>query len=167
MATGGFAKKRGTDTIPAMLTPGEFVVNRAATSKFGPLLQQMNRGTLPGLGRLPMPTSTRKQLPPPKPMAMPRTAPALPDLQNLSGLGQRNMERPKLPNFSASKYQGASKPVPHISKPSTKTVNNTTNPVSNYSLSVNANGSNLNANDIARSVMTQIKNIESQRIRRN
>jgi hypothetical protein len=76
------------------------------------------------------------------------------------------MTPPKLPNFSASKYSGASKPVPHISKPSTKTVNNTSNPVYNYSLSVNANGSNASANDIARSVMTQIKSIESQRVRR-
>ena len=35
---------RGTDTIPAMLTPGEFVVNRAATQKNLPLLQSINSG---------------------------------------------------------------------------------------------------------------------------
>ena len=35
---------RGTDTIPAMLTPGEFVVNRQATQKNLPLLQTMNNG---------------------------------------------------------------------------------------------------------------------------
>jgi hypothetical protein len=33
---------RGTDTVPAMLTPGEFVVNRAATAKNLPLLKQIN-----------------------------------------------------------------------------------------------------------------------------
>jgi TP901 family phage tail tape measure protein len=37
-------KPKGTDTIPAMLTPGEFVVNKSATEKHLPLLQQMNKG---------------------------------------------------------------------------------------------------------------------------
>ena len=36
---------RGTDTVPAMLTPGEFVVNREATSKHLNLLQNINRGS--------------------------------------------------------------------------------------------------------------------------
>jgi hypothetical protein len=31
-----------------MLEPGEFVVNRAATQKYAPVLMEMNRGTLPG-----------------------------------------------------------------------------------------------------------------------
>ena len=35
---------RGTDTVPAMLTPGEFVVNRQATQKNLPLLQSINNG---------------------------------------------------------------------------------------------------------------------------
>jgi hypothetical protein len=39
---------RGTDTVPAMLTPGEFVVNRAATQKHLPLLQSINNGSGPG-----------------------------------------------------------------------------------------------------------------------
>jgi TP901 family phage tail tape measure protein len=36
------------DKIPAMLEPGEFVVNRKATQKYAPVLMQMNRGTLQG-----------------------------------------------------------------------------------------------------------------------
>ena len=36
---------KGTDTVPAMLTPGEFVVNRQATAKNLPLLQSINRGS--------------------------------------------------------------------------------------------------------------------------
>ena len=36
---------RGTDTVPAMLTPGEFVVNRGATEKHLPVLQAINSGT--------------------------------------------------------------------------------------------------------------------------
>jgi hypothetical protein len=46
MAGGGLAK--GTDTVPAMLTPGEFVMNKNATKKFGPLLSSLNRGQYPG-----------------------------------------------------------------------------------------------------------------------
>ena len=37
---------RGTDTVPAMLTPGEFVVNRAATSKNLGLLKDINSGAV-------------------------------------------------------------------------------------------------------------------------
>ena len=35
---------RGTDTVPAMLTPGEFVVNRSSTAKFRPVLEAINSG---------------------------------------------------------------------------------------------------------------------------
>jgi TP901 family phage tail tape measure protein len=34
-----------SDTVPAMLTPGEFVVNRKASKKFGPLLSAINSGS--------------------------------------------------------------------------------------------------------------------------
>src|SRR6056300_325819 len=54
LATGGIVyaaagqminfQPRGTDTVPAMLTPGEFVVNRAATAKNLPLLNSINSG---------------------------------------------------------------------------------------------------------------------------
>ena len=35
---------QGTDTVPAMLTPGEFVVNRSATQKNRPILEAINNG---------------------------------------------------------------------------------------------------------------------------
>ena len=35
---------RGTDTVPAMLTPGEFVINRKATQQNLPLLKSINSG---------------------------------------------------------------------------------------------------------------------------
>lgn len=54
LATGGIVyasrgmtipyQSRGTDTVPAMLTPGEFVVNKQATSSNLSLLQSLNRG---------------------------------------------------------------------------------------------------------------------------
>jgi TP901 family phage tail tape measure protein len=160
---------RGTDTVPAMLTPGEFVMNRASTQKYGSALKAMNNGSFQGLVQKSLQSSlsqtAKKPLPPKLSVSQNMSKPPinLPPLS--SGLGKRNMTPPKLPNFSSSNY-GSSKQVPHVSKPSTKTVNNTTNPVYNYSLSINANGSNANANDIARTVMTQIKSIEDQRVRR-
>ena len=61
MATGGVVyasngtlvnyQPRGTDTVPAMLTPGEFVVNRSATQKNLPLLHAINSGGAQGLNR--------------------------------------------------------------------------------------------------------------------
>ena len=33
---------KGTDTVPAWLTPGEFVVNKEATEMFGPAIKKMN-----------------------------------------------------------------------------------------------------------------------------
>ena len=39
----------GSDSVPAMLTPGEFVMNRAATKRFGPMLNQMNNSKFPSM----------------------------------------------------------------------------------------------------------------------
>lgn len=46
-----FAPK-GTDTVPAMLTPGEFVVNRRATQANLPLLQNINSGKYSNGGKV-------------------------------------------------------------------------------------------------------------------
>lgn len=45
-AEGGFAP-RGTDTVPAMLTPGEFVVNADSSKKFASELIAINAGSRP------------------------------------------------------------------------------------------------------------------------
>jgi hypothetical protein len=85
-ASGGFSK--GTDTIPAMLTPGEFVIKKSAVDSYGVKnLSKINNGMSP----------------------------------------------------DSSVY--------------------------NYSLSVNVNGNNLNADDIASTVMQKIKYIDGQRVR--
>jgi uncharacterized membrane protein YgcG len=46
MAMGGAV---GSDTVPAMLTPGEFVMNRAATKQFGPMLNDINNSKFPSM----------------------------------------------------------------------------------------------------------------------
>lgn len=49
MARGGIVPGRGNkDTVPAMLTPGESVVTKEATRKYGPMIQAMNAGAIPG-----------------------------------------------------------------------------------------------------------------------
>jgi TP901 family phage tail tape measure protein len=39
----------GSDTVPAMLTPGEFVINKAASKAYRPLLERMNESKYPGM----------------------------------------------------------------------------------------------------------------------
>jgi TP901 family phage tail tape measure protein len=40
--------KGNKDTVPAFLTPGESIVTKEATQKYGPMLQAMNAGSIPG-----------------------------------------------------------------------------------------------------------------------
>jgi len=47
MAFGG--KAMGSDTVPAMLTPGEFVINKGASKAYGPLLERINESKYPGM----------------------------------------------------------------------------------------------------------------------
>jgi hypothetical protein len=87
-ANGGYG--RGTDIIPAMLTPGEYVVQKKAVDAIGlDNMDMINKGQLPS----------------------------------------------------------------------------NSNSVYNYGISVNVNNSNANPNDIARTVINQIKQIDAQRIR--
>jgi hypothetical protein len=44
-------------------------------------------------------------------------------------------------------------------------VNNSSTAVYNYNVGINVGGSNTNPQDIARAVMTEIKNVDAQRIR--
>ena len=108
-AKGGLS--RGSDTVPAMLTPGEYVMSKSATQKFGPLLKQMNES------------------------GYPKNA--------LSGYNSGMVQ--------ANKNE----------------ITRNSNSVYNYSLSIDASGGSMNPNDIARVVLTQIKNMDSQRIRGN
>lgn len=107
-ANGGLSK--GTDIIPAMLTPGEFVVNKNAAGKFGPLLQQLNSSRYP-------------------------------DSLSFGG-------------------------TPSVTAVSSNNVNNSST-VYNYSLNVTANSNNASPDDIARTVIAQIRGLEAQRIRGN
>lgn len=48
-AKGGTVPGSGNgDTVPALLTPGESVVTKSATQRYGPIISAMNSGSLPG-----------------------------------------------------------------------------------------------------------------------
>jgi hypothetical protein len=134
-ASGGFAK--GTDTVPSMLTPGEFVVNSAATKRFAPLLDAINSG------------SFRYSVP---------SGPTVPN--NFSN-PVYNMPERNYPDIgdSAGIYQGSSGSS-SLTAQDNSVYNNS------YSLSVNVGGTDVSANEIANVVMNKIRTIESQQVRR-
>ena len=129
-ANGGMAK--GTDTVPSMLTPGEFVVNKKATDMYGPLLAAMN------------------------------SSPA----SNLSMMGSKTFSAPVY-NMPSREYAGLGGNVGiYSSSNNSPSLTALDNSVYNYSLSVNVEGTNASANDIANVVMNKIKTIDSQQVRR-
>ena len=111
-ATGGMVAGSGmTDSVRAMLTPGEFVMNRAASQKFGPLLERMNESKYPGS-------------------------------MSLGGTPSTSIVR-------------------------NNSVNNRSTSVYNYSLNVGVNGTSASPDDIARTVITQIRHMDARRLRGN
>jgi TP901 family phage tail tape measure protein len=109
---GGIVAGNGMlDKVPTMLTPGEFVVNKNAAKRFGPLLTSINESKYPG----------------------------------------------SMSPMSSSNVMGIS----------SNSINNNSTSVYNYSLKVDASGSSASPNEIARIVMSQIKNMDAQRIRGN
>jgi TP901 family phage tail tape measure protein len=134
-AMGGLVSKPLlSDTVPAMLTPGEFVINRKASEQFAPLLSAINSGkSLSGLSNMLMSGSSILS----------------------------NANRMSAPTFSdMGRYRSSNVTSKN------NTVAPSANSVYNYSLSVNVNGSNVDANTIANTVMTKIQQIDSQRVRR-
>jgi TP901 family phage tail tape measure protein len=134
MARGG--RTLGSDIVPAMLTPGEFVMNRAATARFEPLLNTMNQGGYPSLSK--------------------------PRFSMRNGMG-RNAARVTGPQYQVSSLPDITPPA---SKNMSTVVNNTSSPVYNYNLNVNVNGTNADPNAIANTVMTKIQQMQAQDIRR-
>ena len=109
---GGIVAGSGmTDKVPALLTPGEYVINKAATQKFGPLLEELNESKYPG-----------------------------------------------------SLSLGGS---PVVAGVSNNMINNNSTSVYNYSLTVDVAGSSASPDDIARTVIAQIRNMDAQRLRGN
>jgi len=130
---GGFAK--GTDTVPTMLTPGEYVVNKASTKRFAPLLEAMN-GENFRYSTTAGPAAARDFSKPVYNMPARKYA----DLGDSTGIYPTANVMPSLTAQDNSVY--------------------------NYSLSVNVEGTNSSANDIANAVMNKIRTMESQQVKR-
>jgi TP901 family phage tail tape measure protein len=169
-ATGGMIyRNRGgdvpgvgnTDTVATMLTPGEFVVNKRSTAKYRPALKAMNAGSFAG-GM----AANRYKVQPPK---------YSPSSFSKDVANSRYSIQP--PTYSPSDLSESVYNVPSRGQqaagsnlamlaPQSTTATQFDNPVYNYSLSVNVNGSNASANDIASTVMDRIKRVDSQRLRK-
>jgi TP901 family phage tail tape measure protein len=226
VASGGYISGPGTktsDSIPAMLSDGEYVIKAASVNKFGKnFLDAINAGRLPGFtlgGMIPKyfgsggmakkyakgGLATNKfamgGLVSPKYFAMgglvspkyfanggmaqeagtvsSRIIPKITDMygplltamssspaSNLSLLGAKTFSQPVY-NMPSKEYADVGGNVGIYStsnnSPSLTALDNS---VYNYSLSVNVEGTNASANDIANVVMNKIKTIESQQVRR-
>jgi len=116
------------DSVPTMLTPGEYVVNRSAAKQFGPLLSAINSGGLSSQG-----FATKKLNSP------------------VYSLPRRD--------YSATGSGGV------YSNSSQQTSAQYDNSVYNYNLSVNVEGSDSSATDIANVVINRLRNMQSQNVR--
>jgi hypothetical protein len=117
MAAGGAV---GSDTVPAMLTPGEFVMNRAATKQFGPMLNEMNNSKFPSM--------------------IENMTPAVYSSNNSS------IFTPNIVSNNASLSDNSST-------------------MYNYNIGITVPQTNASSDDIARSVISQIRHVDAQRIR--
>ena len=118
-ASGG---RIGSDSVPAMLTPGEFVVNKNATKSFGPMLSAINDSKYPSMIKSRMAT----------------------------------------PQYSVPVAQNS------FSMPSNtaiSSVNDNSNTVYNYNVGITVGGTNVSPNNIAKTVMNEIRYLDAQRIR--
>jgi hypothetical protein len=139
---GGIVNGSGPDrdSVPAMLTPGEFVINRSAAEKFGPALSAINSGSIGN------DFSNSKY--------------RIPEVQ----YAPRDFNSPvySMPDRSVPKSQDVSSVYGENSQASLSQVDNS---VYNYNLSVNVEGSSSNAEQIANVVISKLRNIQSQQVR--
>jgi TP901 family phage tail tape measure protein len=144
---GGFVSGPGTstsDSIPAMLSDGEYVIKSDSVRKFGKnFLDTINAGTLPGF--------------------------QLGGIANYAkgGMIKKYAQGGMIKKYGEGGFVMSKYGIDNPGINNLKAINNgaySSDSVYNYSINVNVQ-TDANANDIARNVMTQIKRIDSQRIR--
>jgi TP901 family phage tail tape measure protein len=201
MADGGPVSGPGTsrsDSIPAMLSNGEYVIKAAAAKKLGRgFLDSVNSGNprialnRPASSRprpaMPRPIISKPTMPKPLPMPQvltetgmsyagaspgfyapggPGRGPANKPSFNLPSMGMARPPMPQMPSgprFDVPAGDELRKQIPVAQQPSQPPANNSSS-VYNYNLSVNV-ASQSDPNTIAQTVMSQIRSIDSQRIR--
>jgi hypothetical protein len=131
-----FGKKVGSDTVPAMLTPGEFVVNRASSRAFAPFLSAINESKYPSiLARNISESRPIYQIP----------------IQ--TSLSQPSYEI-STPSFVASPTNIAN-----------ASYSDNSSAVYNYNVGISVGGTSASPDSIAKAVMNEIKYLDSQRVR--
>ena len=145
MAYGGAV---GSDTVPAMLTPGEFVVNKASSKAFAPFLTAINESKYPSIL-----ANKFKE-----------TGSAISKSFNsstytLSAPRQMSFIQP---SYNVSNSSSMSSPVSNNSA----SVNDNSNTVYNYSVGITVGGSNISPDGVAKAVMNEIKYLDSQRVKK-
>jgi hypothetical protein len=167
-AGGGYVSGPGSstsDSIPANLSDGEFVVQASSVKKFGRgFLNSINRGQLPSAARRPV----RVAMPKPsfgKPgMQIPYPMPQVIDEPSFN---LRPLPEFTKPGFNLPQKEGSFNLSNEIRKQPRQENSspNLDNSVYNYSLSVNVEGTNSTPDQIANVVMRKLQGIESQRVR--
>jgi TP901 family phage tail tape measure protein len=174
VASGGSVSGPGTgtsDSIPAMLSDGEYVIRAAAVKKLGrKFLDAINQGTLPGFklggmseddgmmymgGSRYFNESTGTYNKP----AFNKPSFGLP---NMGMIRPPMAQIPSGPRFSTPSDLGISKGPVRL--PDKQAPANNNSSVYNYNLSVNV-ASQSDPNTIAQTVMAQLQRVESQRVR--
>lgn len=181
LAVGGFVSGPGTptsDSIPAMLSDGEYVIKAASVNKFGQgFLDNINDGQLPGFkkGGPAKPqyfaAGGMVKLPSPEPAPTQMSVGGMVKKYAAGGIAKGYARGGDVVpamltpgEFVMSKYA-----VDSFGSDNLKAINNgaySSDSVYNYSINVNVQ-TDANANDIARNVMTEIRRIDSQKIRGN
>jgi TP901 family phage tail tape measure protein len=133
MAAGGAV---GSDTVPAMLTPGEYVVNKASSKAFAPFLNAINESKYPSI--------LAKNVSNARPIYQ---------IPIQTSLSQPSYDISS-PVFSASPTNIAN-----------AAYNDNSSAVYNYSVGISVGGTNASPDTIAKAVMNEIKYLDSQRVR--
>ena len=150
-AAGGFVPGIGmTDKVPALLTPGEFVVRKSVAQTMMPALKNMNSQVFPGMGI-------------PQQRSFNVSSPQFESMRNISmdsvrfGVPQ-NINSYVYPqtNLAVTQTNMESSPVTNAVGPTTVQYN--------YNLNVSAR-TNASADEIANSVMYKIKRFDDRKIR--
>ena len=128
------------DSVKALLTPGEFVVNKASAQAYAPLLEAINSQTYPmmNVGRATKNKNTTANTP----------------------------MQFDMPSFNGAP-QGSSKTmVSNINVSQNQTSADNSSSVYNYDVNININGNNMDTESVANTVLVKIKQLQDQQIRR-
>jgi TP901 family phage tail tape measure protein len=128
------------DSVKALLTPGEFVVNKASAQAYAPLLEAINGQTYP------MMNVSR-------------------GMKNNRSTKNTPMQF-DMPNFSSMPAGSQKAMVSNINVSQNQTSADNSSAVYNYDVNININGNNMDTESVANTVLVKIKQLQDQQIRR-